>query len=175
MNAVTIGVKIPNPGQIDQISAAVEIKGKKDVQKIPLQLQEGWNSVQESIDWDKIGDLNEVVLVVCPLGTNELAVGTLSFDLDFVKLDIPPKSRAPTTVSPPLTNGLSSGDPSSFSILDAGERGIFNIGPANGDVSRISDESIHKEVLKFNYSAPSGTVIGVWTKELFSGTEMQLQ
>ena len=164
VNAVTIGLKIPNPGQIHQISAVVEIKGKKDVQKIPLQLQEGWNSVQESIDWDRIGDLNEVVLVVCPLGTNELAVGTLSFDLDFVKLDIPPKSLAPTAVSPPLTNSLSSGDPSSFSILDAGERGIFNIGPANGDVSRISDESVNKDVLKLDYSAPSGTVIGVWTK-----------
>jgi cyclic beta-1,2-glucan synthetase len=165
VNAVTIGVKIPASGQIDQISAAVEIKGKKDVQKIPLQLRQGWNSIQESIEWDRIGDLNEVVLVICPLGTNELAVGTMSFNLDFVKLDLPPKSRAPTAVVSPRTANLPAGHPVQFSILDAGERGIFNIGPAKGDVSCITDTSVNKDVLKLDYSAPTGTVIGVWTKK----------
>ena len=85
MNTARIGVKVPNSSQTRQVSVAVEIKGAKDVQRIPLKLQEGWNSVQELIDWDRIGDLNEVVLVVSPMPGNALVTGTLFFDVDFVK------------------------------------------------------------------------------------------
>ena len=51
-----------------------------------------------------------------------------------------------------------------FSIMKAGEKGFFNMGPAVGDVTSENDEDIKKEVLKFDYSIFNGSIIGVWTK-----------
>ncbi|MBM3254139.1 MAG: hypothetical protein FJZ16_07795, partial [Candidatus Omnitrophica bacterium] len=52
----------------------------------------------------------------------------------------------------------------SFSLLDAGEKGVFNIGPGQGKLTHATDEIIQKEILKFDYSVPGGSIIGVWTK-----------
>jgi len=57
-----------------------------------------------------------------------------------------------------------SDEPSSFNITAAGEKGIFNIGPALGDVITAAEESAKKEVLKLDYSIFKGSIIGVWTK-----------
>ncbi|MCX5666839.1 MAG: hypothetical protein NTY34_00780, partial [Candidatus Omnitrophica bacterium] len=51
-----------------------------------------------------------------------------------------------------------------FSILQAGEKGFFNMGPAVGDVTSEPDEDAKKDVLKFDYSIFNGSIIGVWTK-----------
>lgn len=51
-----------------------------------------------------------------------------------------------------------------FSILQAGEKGMFNIGPAVGDVTSEPDEDAKKDVLKFDYSIFNGSIVGVWTK-----------
>ncbi len=151
VNMVKIGVKMPHD-QLYQVTVAVEIKGTKDVQNIPLRLKPGWNTIQESIDWEMIGDLKEAVFVVTPMGGIESANGTLYLDLDFVKLKSSEKSSAPV------------GALSSFSFLDARKRGVFNIGQSEGCLSLTFDESVKKEVLKFEYSAPKGTIVGVWTQ-----------
>ncbi|MFA5256183.1 MAG: hypothetical protein WC419_05775, partial [Candidatus Omnitrophota bacterium] len=51
-----------------------------------------------------------------------------------------------------------------FSILQAGEKGFFNMGPAVGDVTPENDEDANKDVLKFDYSIFNGSIVGVWTK-----------
>ncbi len=55
-------------------------------------------------------------------------------------------------------------DQTHFSILQAKEKGMFNIGPAVGDVVTEPEESAKKNVLKFDYSIFNGSIAGVWTK-----------
>ncbi|MFA6321478.1 MAG: hypothetical protein WCY36_06460, partial [Candidatus Omnitrophota bacterium] len=55
-------------------------------------------------------------------------------------------------------------DPTGFSILEAGEKGMFNMGPAMGDVTSEREEYINKDVLKFDYTIFGGALAGVWTK-----------
>jgi len=59
--------------------------------------------------------------------------------------------------------GTKEAENASFSILDAAGKGIFNIGPARGDLKGFYDEGLSKQVLKFDYSVPQGSIIGVWT------------
>ncbi len=149
-NAVRPSVKTSNGKQSDDISVTVEIKGSKEVQAIPFTLGLGWNSMEEMIDWDKIGSFREAVFVVKPIAKGKTLTGTLWFDLDFIM-------KAPPTDS-------SSGTPASFSILDSKEKGAFNIGASEGAVSKARDSFLNKEVLKLDYNAPAGTVVGLWTK-----------
>lgn len=106
VDAVRIGVKVPDPRQLQQVSVKLEIKGTKAKQNIPLHLEAGWNHIRETIDWNGIGALREVVFVVSPIsagpkGTNpmwfnqtvvsptdagEKVEGLLYFDIDFYKL-----------------------------------------------------------------------------------------
>ncbi len=55
-------------------------------------------------------------------------------------------------------------DPTGFSILEAGENGMFNMGPAMGDVTPEHEEYLNKNVLKFDYTIFNGAIVGVWTK-----------
>ncbi|MDO8525220.1 MAG: hypothetical protein Q7S07_01885, partial [Candidatus Omnitrophota bacterium] len=55
-------------------------------------------------------------------------------------------------------------DPTGFSILEAGEKGMFNMGPAMGDVNSEREEYLNKNVLKFDYTIFNGAIAGVWTK-----------
>lgn len=55
-------------------------------------------------------------------------------------------------------------DPTGFSILEAEENGMFNIGPAIGGVNTEKEESIGKNVLKFDYTIFPGAIVGLWTK-----------
>ncbi|MCM8761262.1 MAG: hypothetical protein NC933_03930, partial [Candidatus Omnitrophica bacterium] len=50
-----------------------------------------------------------------------------------------------------------------FSILEAREKGMFNMGPAMGDVVAEREEAAKKEVLKFDYTIFPGAIVGVWT------------
>ncbi len=106
VNAVKIGVKVSDPEQLQRISARLEFKGTRSMQKIPLNLKLGWNCIKDEISWNKIGELKEVVFVVSPLidspvGDNPMwfnpaesgpsdseqrIEGRLYFDLDFYKL-----------------------------------------------------------------------------------------
>lgn len=147
VNAVRIRVKVPQSEQLKQMSVTLEIKGSKLIQTLDLSLKSGWNSREEALDWRKIGSLTEVVFVVKPKG-NDPVEGSLYFDLDFIKSKNLNKFRTPSV----------------FNILGSAERGMFNIGPAEGTVGILFDEGLKKNVLKFDYSAPQGTMAGVWTK-----------
>lgn len=149
-NKVAVGLRALNPGELRQISVRLEIVGPGGTQTVPLPLRGGWNSFQESIDWKTISDLGEVRLVVSPAEGTESAKGTLSFALEFVKQA--PRKAATLRKTP------------AFGLLDAGEKGIFNIGPSSGFVTRIYDETLERDVWKFDYSLPAGAVVGVWSK-----------
>jgi len=113
VDAIKIGVKVPPDGQFNQVVLDLEIKGKKAWQKIPLQLKPGLNFFREPINWNKIGEINEVVFVVStlvdgagvssigggqisaptsdsgamsPIGGVESIKGILYFDIDFYKM-----------------------------------------------------------------------------------------
>ncbi|MFH1593880.1 MAG: hypothetical protein ABID09_04210 [Candidatus Omnitrophota bacterium] len=86
VDAIRIGVKVPDPKQLEEISVKLEIKGRKAMQKISLRLESGWNHVRELIDWSTIGELKEVVFVMSPIGERESVEGILYFDLDFYKV-----------------------------------------------------------------------------------------
>ena len=64
-----------------------------------------------------------------------------------------------------VSGAVAAEDRSSFSILEAREKGTFNIGPAVGDVVSKLEKTANKEVLVFDYSIFKGAIIGVWTKE----------
>jgi len=51
-----------------------------------------------------------------------------------------------------------------FSLVDAGQNGSFNIGPAVGDVRRITDEDTDRDVLLLDYQIMNGSIIGIWTQ-----------
>ena len=64
-----------------------------------------------------------------------------------------------------LTSSASaSANRTSFSLLEAAEKGAFNMGPAIGDVTVKFEESSQKNVIVFDYSIFKGAIIGVWTK-----------
>ena len=154
VNTLRIGVKAEDPEQLRQISVNLEIKGTENVQNIPLSLKAGWNSIVASINWDLIGQLKEVVFVLRPQSdSGESVTGTLSLDLDFLKLKAQPERKAPAEAALP------------FNIMAAQERGIFNIGQSQGSVDPVFDESLNKDILNFNYAIPKDTIVGVWTKE----------
>jgi len=88
IDVVRLGVKGPGPGQPHQVVAAVEIKGTKGVQRIPLPLQPDWTSREEPVSWSKIGGVTEVVVLVNRSGGGEPVEGSLYLDLRFERLPL---------------------------------------------------------------------------------------
>jgi len=85
VNKVKIGIKAFTAAQVNEVSVVMEVRGAQGVQLIPLQLKNGWNPVEENLDWAKVGALNEVAFVVSPKGAVPTVKGTLSFSLEFVQ------------------------------------------------------------------------------------------
>ncbi|OGR83510.1 MAG: hypothetical protein A2636_02480 [Elusimicrobia bacterium RIFCSPHIGHO2_01_FULL_64_10] len=157
-----LGVRVPKASQLRDAAVLLEIKGTRVTQSVPLLLKPGWNYFRETIEWEKIGSLKEVVLVVSPVGGGETARGGLDYYLDFVKESRPGNGDSADAAS------------STFSILGAGQRGVFNMGASKGSLRRLFDGTIHREVFGLDYSVPPGTAVGIWTKkfppELGAGT-----
>ncbi|MDD3906301.1 MAG: hypothetical protein PHS46_07245 [Candidatus Omnitrophica bacterium] len=86
VDAVRIGVRVPTEEQVKQVSVKLEIKGETGVQTVPLVIKYGWSHVRESVDWNKIGKLKEVVFVISPLDAGKKLEGILYFDLDFFRM-----------------------------------------------------------------------------------------
>ncbi len=86
VDAVRVGVKVPKPEQLSQISVKAEIKGVNGMQTIPLRIDSGWIRVREAVDWGRIGELNEVVFVVSPTIASKKLEGIIYFDVDFYRL-----------------------------------------------------------------------------------------
>src|SRR5262249_28748994 len=85
---VSLGVKTVDPRQLRQIAVKVEIKGTAGVQSIPVPLHLGWARLEQSVDWQKIGTLTEVVAVIDHSGAGEPAGGTLYLDVRFDRLTL---------------------------------------------------------------------------------------
>jgi len=68
VNTVKIGLRLPETDQINQIGVKLILKGAHGSQNISLHLKSGWNSIQEFIDWDTIGNLQQITFVVSPIG-----------------------------------------------------------------------------------------------------------
>jgi len=157
-DAVKIGVKVPNPEQLDQVSITMEIKGEKSWQKIPLQLVPGWNFLLEPINWNRIGQINEVVFVVStiteaqasapmggeiingsdsssPIGGAESVKGTLYFDVDFYRMTFVEKYLTFIKIGLLLLAGLF------FSLLSFILRKLFGRGRIPKELKVIGDVS----------------------------------
>jgi len=86
VDIVNVGVKVADAQQVSQILVKVEIKGTAGVQVIPLELEPGWSSVRQPVEWDRIGELAEVVFVVDSTGSVDPAVGHILLDCRFDRL-----------------------------------------------------------------------------------------
>ena len=84
LELIHVGVNLPHT---DKIQLTLEIKGTNDIQRVPLAVHpEGWNRLQIPIDWNIVGQLNEIVLVVSHAGGEGEAKGSISFYADFATL-----------------------------------------------------------------------------------------
>jgi cyclic beta-1,2-glucan synthetase len=152
VNASKISIRILEPGQAEKISVVLELKGSLGIQSVPVVLKSGWNSALNAVDWERIGVLNEAALALAPAAGETSARGTLNVALDFVKLSDPGiihRSRQSTA---------------SYSLFDAGEKGVFNIGASKGTIAGFFNENLGKDVWAFEYSLPVASVVGIWTK-----------
>ncbi|MDO8536551.1 MAG: hypothetical protein Q7S30_06070, partial [Candidatus Omnitrophota bacterium] len=106
VDAVKVGVKVPNPEQLRQVSVKLELKGANGTQNIPLHLEPGWNYLRGAVDWNKIGKLQEIVYVVSPMYSDKQIGGILYFDLDFYKLSFLEKYLTPVKAGMVLILGF---------------------------------------------------------------------
>jgi hypothetical protein len=88
IDGVRLGAKAPGPGQPHQVTAAVEIKGTKGIQRFPLPLEADWTTREETVAWPEIGTLTEVVFIVKRTGEGEPVEGALYLDLRFERLPL---------------------------------------------------------------------------------------
>ncbi|MFA5167631.1 MAG: hypothetical protein WC530_03775 [Candidatus Omnitrophota bacterium] len=189
VNGAKIGIKTFVAAQMNEVSVTMEVRGDQGVQPIPLRLKSGWCSLQEKLDWAKVGALKEVAFVVSPKSAVPVVKGTLSFSLEFVqqaavvKPVTPPAAVsgvvktgamfAPRAAATPATAAavkvpvVAKAEParSSFGLLDAGDRGVSNNGSAKGVITFSFDEGSKKDVYDFGYTLSEGSSITVWTKK----------
>jgi cyclic beta-1,2-glucan synthetase len=126
----------------------VELKGSRDVQTIPVPVKAAWTSGDETVDWEKIGELKEIVFVVTP-PENRSASGTLYLD---IHLAPKPPSQGKQAV------------PAAFTLHDAEENGVFTMGASQGTLEPAADPVTGRRAMKFDYRAPRGSAVGLWTK-----------
>jgi cyclic beta-1,2-glucan synthetase len=84
VQSTKIGIKTFVAAQADEVSVTMEVRGAQGVQLIPLLLKNGWNSLDEKLDWTRVGALNEVAFVVSSKNEASAVKGTLSFSLEFI-------------------------------------------------------------------------------------------
>ena len=86
IDVVRLGVKATQTDQSRQITAAIEIKGTTGIQRITPEIQSDWAPVEQTIDWQAIGAVREVVFLVNSVGNREPATGTILIDARFDRL-----------------------------------------------------------------------------------------
>jgi|GEM_PF-312783 len=149
IQGLRLAVFTPKESQAQTVSVALEIKGKKETQTLPVVLRRGWVRSEETLAWDTLGDLREVTLVVSSLGLGKKATGNFKISVDFLS-HVAPRSVLPKT--------------SNFSFQDAQEKGVFNMGRAEAVFHRVYDETHKRNVEQFNFTAHPGSVVGLWSK-----------
>ncbi|MFA7257622.1 MAG: hypothetical protein WC047_08625, partial [Kiritimatiellales bacterium] len=93
IDTIELGIYIPED-QMADVALAVEIKGTNGTQRFPVRVVPGWNTTRELIDWQKIGHLNETVLLIQRTGGSNPAAGQIRLDMTFQKLPLWEKLRA---------------------------------------------------------------------------------
>ncbi len=88
---VEFAARVDDPDISDRISANIELKGDSGIQVIKLPAAVDWLFVQELIDWNKIGDLKEAVIVITQTAGNEPVSAGLYVDLNFKALALSQK------------------------------------------------------------------------------------
>jgi cyclic beta-1,2-glucan synthetase len=167
VNGVMASIRVPK-SSLGQFTAALEIKGTgKDIQRVPFVLEAGWNTLREPLDWKTIGQLREAVFVIVPDPKLKQLDTNVAFDLEFSKGDFPKRLLVAPPSTPVATNGTAPVVPTgtTFSIAQAAGMGVFNIKDSEGLIDRAVDSVTKKEVLKFDYRCPTGTVVGIWSKD----------
>jgi cyclic beta-1,2-glucan synthetase len=84
---VELSARVRPPEQAGAISAALELKGAKGTQRVPLAWDGATASAETQLDWTLLGPVNEVVLSLNRVGDGESARGTLQIDARFTRLD----------------------------------------------------------------------------------------
>lgn len=80
---VRVRAKTADAEQAEQIRVKAEIKGTNDVQVVQAELVDGWSQSEAAVEWDRIGELTEVVFVVESTGVVDPTVGTLELACEF--------------------------------------------------------------------------------------------
>ncbi len=159
VDAVVVGVKVQDMKQLDEITVKLEIKGDRGVQSAPVLLGPGWTYIKESVDWERIGKLNEVVFVVSPTDNKKRLDGVLYFDLNFYKLTLLQKQSM--TVKAVLVLALSL-----ILALLAGSAGaLFGKRPVSKEPSYVS--GIKRDLL---YGVTSVMILGLAIEIYYLGT-----
>ena len=76
VNTLEIGLRALDAAQLNKISIKLEILGASGTKDIPLGLKPGWNAIQKSIPWEKVGALQEVNFIISPKETAGSMKGT---------------------------------------------------------------------------------------------------
>ena len=120
------------------IAPVIEIKGTNGTQSAPLSFTQN----QILIDWNLIGQLNEVVVLIHRTGGEEIAQGEISFELEF-------KSLNP---DPLISNK------SPYNLHQAAESGPLSMEGA------LCFSKITPTGTKITYTLPPGGIAGLWSK-----------
>lgn len=153
VSTIKVSLKAHDAEEASQVDVHLEIKGTNSVQRIPLALTDQWQHKEQAIDWASIGKLKEVVLVVTPKEGIDVAKGRLYFNFNLTHHLQAPSAKAAETGK------------RHFTIEDAAAHGVFNIGTAQGTITKHVDEISGREGLRFDYQAAKDAMIGVWTKD----------
>lgn len=152
INAVRVSTRAFGKNQGDEVKAQIVLTGTKSSQIIPYRMKTGWNTVQETIHWDTLGDLTKFEFALVPKAGLESARGSFNLAAEFVKQKI----AAPVQ--------FEEDKQLVYTQMDAGEKGVFNIGPSKGNIRTEFDEMARRDIWAFDYSLPQGSIVGVWSK-----------
>ncbi len=85
VNTLGIGLRALDAAQLSEVLIQVEVIGAANTQTIAIGLKPGWNAMERSIQWEKIGELKEVNFVITPKKNTGTFKGTLYLGFDFCK------------------------------------------------------------------------------------------
>jgi cyclic beta-1,2-glucan synthetase len=95
LDVVAVGVEPADADQRGKLEAAVEIKGTKGVQRVPVDLRPGRAGTETTVRWPAVGDISEVVVLLRRTGDAGELAGTARVDVRFSRLA--PLSRLATS------------------------------------------------------------------------------
>ncbi len=89
VDAFMAAARVSTPEQLGQISIRLEVKGDRpSAQVVSLPVSTGWNYIREPVDWNRIGELKEVVILIIPRDMSKKLEGIIYFDLNFYKMSL---------------------------------------------------------------------------------------